>query len=88
MRWKTDCTRTKDIRALDDMIDNARQITYKTFMKHVDRNDIIKLFPQYDWTTGRGLTLKRDYHVSYYKSKFKNQPCVFINHSSIEYIFY
>ena len=88
MRWKTDCTKTNDVKALEEMIDKARQITYRTFIKHVDRKDLVRLFPQYDWISGRDLTLKRDYHVGYFKSKFKNIPCVFMNHSSIEYIFY
>lgn len=35
----------------------------------------------------RGLTMARDYHVSYHKSRFRGQPCVYFRWSAIEYVF-
>ena len=74
---------------IDDMIDQARDITYKTFISHIEKGELSDLFPFYVWGPGRakGLRLKNDCAVSYYKSKYEGQECVYINHSAIEYIF-
>jgi hypothetical protein len=75
---------------ISDMVDRARDITYRTFMGHVDRERVATLFSYYDWP-GRpqesGLTLKRDWHVSYHKSHYRGLPCYFLQHSGIEYVF-
>jgi hypothetical protein len=72
------------------MIDRAQQISYRTFVKHVDLEKVkavldFELGVQY----GRdvGLALKDDWAVSYHKSTFKEKPCYYMTHSAIEFIF-
>jgi len=36
----------------------------------------------------KGLTMSQDWHVSYHRSVYRGHPCVYFDHSSIEYIFY
>lgn len=83
-----DCTTftTGTVCHLENMIDTANEITWRTFIKHVDIEEIRALFPTYDWK-GAGLHIKDDYAVSFYKSTFRNKPCCYLVHSSIEYIF-
>ena len=33
-----------------------------------------------------GLRLKDDWHVSFHRSRYRGQPCYYIKHSAIEYI--
>ena len=76
--------------AINVMTDQAVEITYKTFMKHVKREEVARLFPDYEWSGkryGGGLHIKNDWHISYYKSVYKGMPCVYMCHSAIEYIF-
>lgn len=80
--------------AINEMTEKAREISYETFMSHVDRDEVKNIFPNYDWSVGPkrkyGLypfRLKNDYAVSFHRSKYKGMPCVYIRHSSIEYIF-
>ena len=37
--------------------------------------------------SGDGLHLKDDWHVNYYRSTFRGQPCYYAKHSAIEHIF-
>lgn len=78
------CAKAED---LDPMIDDALEITYNTFMKHIDAKEIKELFPSYDHDARIGLTLKNDWHVRYYRSEYKRIKCYYIVHSAIEYIF-
>ena len=73
---------------LVDMIGQAIDITYRTFMSKLNRHQVAELFPQYDWRKfPRDLTLKQDWAVSYHRSKLNGERCYFIKHSGIEYIF-
>lgn len=78
------------------MIDSAIDISYKTFMKHVDRSDLISIFPSYQWKRSyqwdehgfeTGLWLKNDWAVKFQRSKFKEKCVYILVHSGIEYIF-
>lgn len=75
-----------DLDILLDMINNSKEITWRTFLKHTDISEIRELFPHYDWH-GVGLHIKDDFGVSFYKSKFKNKPCYYLCWSAIEFIF-
>lgn len=74
---------------LDKMIDEASNITYKTFIKHVGRKKTSLLFPFYNWGRKKEGTikLKDDWAVSFHKSKLKGVLVYYIRHSAIEYIF-
>jgi hypothetical protein len=69
---------------ISEMIELAREIKYTTFLSHIDTQELATLFPMYK---NSGLTIKNDYHVRYYSSKYRGVPCVFVVHSAIEYVF-
>ena len=52
--------------AIGAMVDRARDITYKTFIKHVDWRKVSEMLG-YDVHYKRGLLLKNDFTPSYYK---------------------
>ena len=75
--------------AITPMVDQERDITRSTFLKHVDRTELrdIELQLGYAAHPRQGLTMAGDFHVAYYRSKFKGRPCVFFRWSAIEYVF-
>lgn len=76
------------VEALEAMIDEAKPVSYRTFMKHVDRRDVEDVFPDYEWRAPyRYLTLRRDWHVAYFRSSFEGRSCYYLVHSATEYIF-
>ena len=87
--YLTNCTETplSEVEDLEDMIEDAREIKYITFMKYVWYLELKRIFPQYCHRKDQGLTLKNDWHVRYFRSWYKGQRCVYIVHSAIEYIF-
>jgi|GEM_PF-2083100 len=74
---------------VEKMVDQAKPIEYEYFLRVVSREDLKQLFPRYRWHRGwdTGLRLKDDWAVRFYSSTFKGKPCVFIDHSAIEYVF-
>jgi len=71
---------------IDEMVERSIKITWKTFKKHIHLSDLQDLFPFYAWE-GKGLKLKDDWAVSFYKSVYDGKDCYYIYHSAIEYIF-
>lgn len=71
---------------IDDMRYNekCREITYRTFLKHVSLEELSDITKSY-YT--KEFPLKNDLYVSYHKSFYKGEPCVYMVHSAIEYIF-
>jgi hypothetical protein len=76
----------KDVNKLCECIDNAKEITYNTFKKYIGLEQVKSLMDDFGYT-GSGLHIKNDYHVAYFKSKFKGKKCVYVTWSAIEYIF-
>jgi len=75
--------------AIRAMVDNARSITRRTFLRHVSRRDL-EIFEKelnYEGHPSQGMTMAQDWHVGYYKSVFREKPVVYFCHSAIEYIF-
>ena len=75
---------------LCSMIDEAHDVGRATFCRHVDRCEREDLERQlgYEINGRRGLlTMARDYHVSYHRSKLHNERVYFFKHSAIEYVF-
>jgi hypothetical protein len=62
-----------------DMVDRAREVTWRTFARHVPRHELRAFFPG-------PPALERDYHVRFYSSRFKGRRCYFLVHSAIEYV--
>lgn len=75
--------------AIQAMVDAARDITRRTFLKHVYRNELIQIERDlgYEFHPKRGLTMASDWHVSYHKSVFRGVPCIYFRWSGIEHIF-
>jgi hypothetical protein len=82
----TSCVNCQDVPALEEMIDNGQEITYEEFISHVGEEEVAEFFPDYDWHGGGGLTLEKDWAVTYEKSTYQGRPVVFMNHSAIEYV--
>lgn len=72
-----------DVDELHKMKDDSIEITWRTFSKHVNPDDVFEIFP--DYKSGE-LKIDDDYAVGFYRSKFKGKRCYFLRHSSIEYI--
>lgn len=74
---------------LCDMIDNATDITRETFLKHVDLAALAKLEGELSYARqpSQGLTMAKDWHVTYHRSKLHGQTVYYFRHSAIEYVF-
>jgi hypothetical protein len=95
-RYWTNCVGTQDAQGIIDMVDEAKQITWKTFSRHVNIDEIKRLFPDYsyrgeylgpDGMPTAPMHLKDDYTVSFWKSRYRGRLCYYLVHSGIEYIF-
>lgn len=73
--FETDCVHANGD-DITDMVDMAREIKVSTFLKHVDIDPM-----------EFGVDLRKDWHVHFYKSKYKGKPCYFLDHSCIEYVY-
>jgi len=71
---------------IDTMVDNAKQIEANTFFKQVSLKEVNEMFGYNRY--GKQLSsIKKDYHVAYFKGKYENQECYYLVHSAIEYIY-
>lgn len=88
-RYLTSCVDCGDGDAITEMTDSAVEITRRTFIKHVAWHDLLQLEAELGYAAHpkSGLTMAGDYHVSYCKSTFNDEPCVYVVWSCIEYIF-
>ena len=74
------------VNQLISMIDANITITRRTFLKHINRDDLKAL--EHDLGYGRGwLHMASDYCVSYHRSKLEGKTVYYFNHSLIEYVF-
>ena len=62
-----------------DMVDRAREVTWRTFARHIPRHELRAYFPG-------PPALERDYRVRFYRSFFAGRRCYFLVHSAIEYV--
>lgn len=87
-KYTTNCVNSSAA-VLDPMLEKAEEISFGQFTQEIDTTELQQLFPHYDWTANNpdSLRLEDDYTVSWWRSKFKGRPCVFLCHSCIEYIF-
>lgn len=74
-----------DVQDLNAMVEVARRITFKTFAKHCNWVPFAKDCGYA--ATGAGLRLSQDYAVSFYKSKWRGQPCYYVLWSAYECVF-
>jgi hypothetical protein len=87
-RYVTNCTSAlaEDI---NDMTDQAREITYGTLVKHVGAEQLAEVFPNYNWKhdKSQGLRMEKDWAVSFWKSTYRGEPCYYVDWSRFEFIF-
>lgn len=85
--YKTCCIECDDcVDDLNRMIEEAVPITYRTMRRHCGGLDTWAINHGYELHHTRGLTLKSDWHVGYFKSSFKGRPCYYLVWSAIEFI--
>jgi hypothetical protein len=79
MQYYGNCTQINgdDIIA---MMDEACEVSYRTFIKHVDYKDLNNMF-------GTKPSLKNEPNVSFYVSYIHGKKCAIVRHSAIEYVF-
>ena len=75
-----------EVHFLEDMEDAGKEITYSTFKKHINASSLAKSLG-YSVGHEAGLKQKDDYHVRYFKSVWKGNPCFHMVHSAIDHIF-
>lgn len=63
---------------LDRFDDSSREITYRTFRKYIDKETIQSF--------GSNPSLRQDWHVSFFKGRWRGRPAVCLMHSSIHHI--
>ena len=87
LRFFTSCVNVAplDVVHLTPMIEQRVNITLATFKRHVHPLDYKAVTEALGY--GPDLALRNDRHVSYYRSAWRGQTCVFMLHSAIEYIF-
>jgi len=91
LRFLCNCVDTcrADVAALHEMINGAKDITRRTFLQHVDRDDMETLEAELGYAShpSRGLTMAADWHVSYHRSHWNGRTCYYFRWSGIEYYF-
>src|SRR5271166_4129440 len=75
-----------EIEALNAMIRSGREITRATMMKYIDLRAVARQLGYFEQPS-QGITMSRDYAVTYYKSTFRGWPAYYFVWSAIEHIF-
>lgn len=87
-RFVTSCVEAKgeDITA---MMDFALPITYRTFAANVGPKGIAQIRRRFGYSKNGmgGLTLTKDWSLSFYRAKYLGELCYVFQHSRIEYVF-
>jgi hypothetical protein len=68
------------------MIESGVEITRRTFLRHVHRENLKELETSLGYQKGV-LEMASDYAVSYWKGRLCGKEVVWFDHSSIEYVF-
>lgn len=66
---------------LQDYDDSSRAITYRTFLKHVGREEVRELNKAF------GVPIGKDWHVSFSRGIFAGKPAVCLFHSAIHHLY-
>ncbi len=72
------------------MIEGARTISRKTFLKHADKADIHRLEKAMGYAPhcpDSALRMSKDFAVSYHRSRLHGKTVYYFRHSAIEYVF-
>lgn len=72
----------EDIQAL---METERDISVETFRKAIGPSQWASIQSQLGYD--RSFSIRKDWHVRFYKGVYRGIPCVFVRHSRIEHIF-
>ncbi len=72
---------------IHEMIDAAIDVTYQTMLKHCPGLIDWAVEQGYERHGRDGLTLKKDWAVSFHRSKYRGRRCYYVCWSAIEFIF-
>jgi len=83
--YETSCV-SSTAKLIDAMTEQARPVTLATLRRHCQ--DLPEWERDMGYATGNeiGLHLKDDWAVRFYRSRYDDMPCYYIDHSSIEHI--
>ncbi len=86
--YSTNCT-ASTAEWINDMTESATAVSYKTLANRVGVDQLSSVFPVYEWGRGRakGLRMKDDYAVGFYRSRYRGRKCYYVDQSRNEYIF-
>ncbi len=86
--YETNCT-SSTAKLINDMTDQAHEVTYDTLARRVGADQLRYTFPFYTWGPGNepGIRMKNDWAVAYFRSTYRGRPCYYVQQSSIEYIY-
>lgn len=90
LKFQYDCVNPKSLEELNFILENSKEITYKTFASKVDKNELKELKENLGYTKDKlNISFKNDWSIQFYKSKTNNGKIVYyFSHSRIEHIFY
>lgn len=88
MRFITTCVHSTAA-VIDEVIERQHSIARATFCKHVDARERKDVERQLGYAVEheKGLHMKDDCYVSYWRSIYRGRPCVGFDWSAIEHIF-
>ncbi len=96
--FEIDCTQST-AQKIDDMIDQAVPVEWEAIEDHIGIDQLRSMYPfaiysyegeEYNPITGEqtmSMSLKDDYAVEFFRSRYDGVPSYYIVHSAIEYIF-
>ena len=83
-------TPPESVPTLTRMIDDNLEITRRTFLRRVDRDELAGLAEGLGYAKhpSQGLTMAADWSVSYHRSHWNGRRCYYFRWSAIEYYFF
>lgn len=82
----TRCCDQRDPAPLFVMYEAQREIRFATFARRTNWKPVAKALG-YAVGAMKGLHLRKDWHVRFFRAKWKGQPCYFMDWSGIDHIF-
>ena len=84
-RFETTCV-SSTAEKINAMTERARPVTLATLRRRCQDLPEWERYMSYATGSQKGLHLKDDRAVHFYKSRYDGAPCYYIDHSSIEHI--
>jgi hypothetical protein len=72
---------------ITDMVDQAVDIKAETFRKNIGSEAYQWLESELGYSDLPNISLAKDYHVSFHRSKYQGEKCYYCRWSAIEYVF-